>query len=102
MLINQSETALDCFHSRGFNTQIASPQQQLILNEMSFSHRASGRFDDFTIGELAKFTGLDKSSVSARRNAMMSAGLVVLSDERKCTVSGKMCQTVKLPVDLVP
>lgn len=91
MRINQAETARDVFHGRGFNTQIAQPQQCKIMAAMQ-----AGR--TYTIGELAAMLNMEKSTVSARRNAMLAAGLVELGQERKCSRSGKTCQTIRLPL----
>jgi len=91
MRIQQADTARAVFHERGFNVQIAQPQQSKILAAMRPGIT-------YTIGELAAMLGMEKSTVSARRNAMLSAGLVELGNERKCSQSGKTCQTIRLPL----
>lgn len=93
MRINQSQTAVDNYHSRGFNTSVVQPQQQKILDVM-----LDGK--TYTIGELAKLTGLDKSAVSGRRNAMLAAGLIERGAHRECKISGRLCETVKRKDDL--
>lgn len=91
MLINQAATACAVFHASNFQ-----PQQQRILDEMA----QFGAGHDFTIAELAAYCHLEKSSVSARRNAMLAAGLIELGAERKCSISGKTVQTVHLKAEL--
>ena len=89
--INQAPTAIANYH--GFVLPYATqPQQLRILDKMKQSH-----LPDFTIGELSYLTNMDKSTVSARRNAMLQAGTLILGTERKCKFSEKVCQTVKLP-----
>ncbi|HLP99186.1 MAG TPA: helix-turn-helix domain-containing protein [Sideroxyarcus sp.] len=89
MKINQAKTSISCF--REYASKNAGAQQQRILSFMQ-----PGR--DYTIGELASMTNLEKSTVSGRRKEMIAAGLVILGDERKCKCSGITCQTVKLNV----
>lgn len=59
MLIAQAETAIACFHAHT-GTGKAATQRAHILD---FIARQGG---DWTIGELAKALGLEKSTVSAR------------------------------------
>lgn len=92
MRINQSQTAIDNFHSRGFNAAV-QPQQQKILDVM-----LDGK--TYTIGELTKLTGLDKSAVSGRRNAMLAAGVIERGANRECKISNRFCETVKRKSDL--
>ncbi|MDD3884539.1 MAG: helix-turn-helix domain-containing protein [Gallionella sp.] len=87
MRINQADTAREVFHTTDFQ-----PQQQRILDLIN---RLGG---DWTIGEIAASTGLDKSAVSGRRNSLLAIGAVELGHERKCSRSGKTCQTIRLPV----
>ena len=50
-----------------------------------------------TIAEIAKALGMEKSSVSGRRNELIAAGRLVLAGERKCSVTQRRVQAVKLP-----
>lgn len=90
MRINQSQTAISNFHSSNFHGSVVQPQQQKILDVM-----VSG--NTYTIGELARLTGIDKSAVSGRRNAMLADGLLERGEERECSISGRTCETVGLP-----
>jgi len=92
MLINQAATACRVFHASNFQ-----PQQQRIIDEMA----QFGRNTNFTIAELATYCHMEKSSVSARRRAMLDAGILELGAERKCSISGKTVQTVHLKTDLL-
>lgn len=89
MKINQASTASNHFHSDGFHARIVSPQQALILEHMRVGK-------DYTIGELAWLTKIDKSAVSGRRNAMLKAGILERGLARKCVFSEVHCETVKL------
>lgn len=101
MLINQSQTACDVFHSRSFNTQVAQPQQQKILNAMAKA-LFFGWPDDFTIGELADLANLDKSAVSGRRHALLSRedSPIERGEDRECSISGRKCETVQFKASL--
>lgn len=50
-----------------------------------------------TIAEIAQALHIEKSSVSGRRNELIAAGRLVLADERKCSVTGRYVQCVKVP-----
>ena len=89
MRIQQSETAIENYYSCVI-PHVEQPQQKRILDAMSYCK-------NYTIGELAKLTGLDKSSISGRRFDMLRLGLLEHGDERRCQVSGKRCETVKIP-----
>jgi hypothetical protein len=85
MLINQSNTAIHCFHENVPN--IRRGQKRRIFD-------AVNNHVDMTIGEISKETGIDKSMVSARRNEMLSEKVIKRGLLRKCCVSGVMCETV--------
>lgn len=50
-----------------------------------------------TIAEIAKALRMEKSSVSGRRNELIAAGRLVLAGERKCSVTLRTVQCVKVP-----
>jgi len=87
--INQAPTAIDHFHSADFHLKIVPASQQRILDMMQ-----PGK--DYSIGELAWLTKLEKSSVSGRRREMLDAGLIVQGQRRRCKFSDIHCETVKL------
>lgn len=91
MLIQQSDTARDAFH--GQVQKVIPHQQQQILDV--FARCAPG--NSYTIGELAFMSGLDKSAVSGRRHQMLLDGLLERGGNRRCSSSGIVCETVKLP-----
>lgn len=90
MKINQAETAIEHFHSPAFQYQTVSKQEAQIMEKMRPSM-------DYTIGELAWLTKLDKSAISGRRNDMLRKGLLIRGIARKCTFSYVHCETVRLP-----
>jgi len=90
MKIQQSDTAIDCFHRPDFNLTVIQPQQAQILDKMQHGK-------DYTIRELAHVTHMDRSTVSARRNAMLKLGLIEYGPRRKCMFSEKFVETVRLP-----
>lgn len=51
---------------------------------------------DYTIGELAHLTGMEKSSISARRRELLDGMKIEMGHNRECSISGITCQTVKL------
>lgn len=53
---------------------------------------------DYSLSELAKMTGIEKSSVSGRINELKNSGKVVESRKRACHVTGKTVNAVKLAV----
>ena len=91
MKTNVAETSVRAYYDHVI-PHVEQPQQRLILDAM---RTQPGR--DWTIGELAKLTGLDKSSISGRRFDMLRLGILERGDERRCQVSGKRCETVKIP-----
>ena len=92
MKINQTHTAIDNYHFHVL-PEVAQPCQQRILGMM----KREDDIPDWTIGEIAQATGMDKSSVSARRFEMIANGLVILGRDRKCKISNRVCQVVRLP-----
>ena len=87
--IDQAQTAIENYHSN-VKPNIQTPCRKTILNSME-----QGK--TYTIGEIAEATGLEKSSVSARRYELLAEGKLLFSASRKCTISDIMCQTVRLP-----
>lgn len=84
--INQAQTAINHFHEVVV-PNLSKSQQAHILSVMA-------RGCTYTIGELADFLGLQKSTVSARRNEMIAAGLIKHGKNRPCKISNVTCQTV--------
>ena len=89
MRINQAETAIDHYHSPAFQYRTVQKREAEILEVMQ-------RGKDYTITELAYLTHMDKSEVSARRNAMLKKKLIVRGANRKCKFTEIFVQTVKL------
>jgi len=89
MKIQQSITAIENYHRPDFNITVIQPQQAQILEKMQHGK-------DYTIRELAHVTHMDRSNVSARRNAMLKLGLIEYGPSRKCMFSEKFVETVKL------
>lgn len=85
---NVSQTSIDNYHNH-VKPHLIQPVIRQILGVMESNK-------SFTIGELAALTGLDKSCVSARRFEMIANGFVERGIDRKCSQSGKLCQTVFL------
>ena len=50
-----------------------------------------------TIAEIAFLLNMEKSSVSGRRNELIAAGRLVLAGERKCSITQRTVQAVKVP-----
>lgn len=91
MKIDQTDTAIDSYHFHVI-PYIAQPQEQALLNLMIDGN-------DYTILELAYLTGLDKSSISARRNKMLKRGLLERGADRPSIIGGnpRKCETVRKP-----
>lgn len=69
-------------------TGVTSAKQIEILNVMAY-----GR--DYSLSELGKMTGMEKSSVSGRVHELKEMGKVVESRKRACKVTGKTITAVK-------
>ncbi len=82
-------TSIDAYHSRSRRT-IGQAQCDRIVEYVERAGTA-------TIAEIAKALGMEKSSVSARRNELIAAGRLVLGARRQCAITGHNVQTVKLP-----
>ncbi|MFV0916070.1 MarR family transcriptional regulator [Ralstonia nicotianae] len=82
-------TSIDAYHSRSRRT-IGQAQCDRIVEYVERAGTA-------TIAEIAQALHIEKSSVSARRNELIAAGRLVLTDDRKCAVTGRYVQCVKLP-----
>ena len=89
MRTNVTETSIDAYHSRSRRT-IGQAQCDRIVEYVERAGTA-------TIAEIAQALHIEKSSVSARRNELIAAGRLVLTDDRKCAVTGRYVQCVKLP-----
>ena len=90
MLIRQAETAIESFHAHR-NTGRAQAQQARILR---FIGQRGG---DWSIGELARAMGMEKSTVSARVNEMVKTRDLVEMPKRKDRVSNVRVRPVGLP-----
>jgi len=84
-----TDTSIDAYHSRSRRTA-----GQLQCDRIAEYVERAGTA---TIAEIAEALTMEKSSVSARRNELIAAGRLVLTDDRKCTVTGRYVQCVKLP-----
>jgi predicted transcriptional regulator len=84
-----SETSIDCFYGHVVPV-LAQPQQIEILAAMDL-----GR--DYSLSEISRATGIEKSTVSARVNSMKSAGLVEHGPARKCSITGITIKPVRKP-----
>lgn len=84
-----TETSIDAYHSRSRRT-IGQAQCDRIVEYVERAGTA-------TIAEIAQALHIEKSSVSARRNELIAAGRLVLTDDRKCRVTGRYVQCVTLP-----
>jgi len=89
MKIAQQDTAIAAYYERV--PQIRPGQNDRVLACI----RACG---PLTISEIAKITEIDKSAVSRAQGELRAAGLLEWGDERKSSVSGVTCNTLRLPV----
>ena len=90
MLTNVQETSIDAYHSRSRRSGSKAQCDRIV----EYVERAGTA----TIAEIAQALHIEKSSVSARRNELIAAGrLVLLDEERKCKVTNRTVQAVKLP-----
>jgi hypothetical protein len=93
MKTNQAQTAIDHFHSKVERMKFTIIQQ-IIAGMLLYKDKP-----DWTIGEIAHLMRMEKSTVSARRNEMLHLFLVEYSERRHCSISGVMCETVKIKHD---
>ncbi|WP_258559181.1 MarR family transcriptional regulator [Ralstonia mannitolilytica] len=83
------DTSIDAYHSSSRRSNSKLQCDRIV----EYVERAGTA----TIAEIAKALGMEKSSVSARRNELIAAGRLVLAGERKCSVTNRTVQSVKLP-----
>ena len=84
-----TETSIDAYHSRSRRTAGQLQCDRIV----EYVERAGTA----TIAEIAKALHMEKSSVSGRRNELIAAGRLVLAGVRKCSVTNRTVQSVKLP-----
>lgn len=84
-----TETSIDAYHSSSRRTA-----GQLQCDRIAEYVERAGTA---TIAEIAKALHMEKSSVSGRRNELIAAGRLVLAGERKCSVTNRTVQSVKVP-----
>lgn len=92
MRIDQTPTACDAYHAHrasGLGTQ----QRARILALITANSEI-----DWSIGEIAHFLSMEKSTVSARLNEMLNADELVPRPARKDRRSGVTVRPVGLPV----
>ena len=82
-------TSIDAYHSRD-RRNVGKLQCDRIAEYVASVGNA-------TIAEIAKALGMEKSSVSGRRNELIAAGRLVLAGERKCSITQRTVQAVKVP-----
>lgn len=91
MLINATETQCDAFHT---HTESGKAQAQ---QERIYALMESAR-QDWSIGEIADYTGLDKSTVSARMFELrQKLKKIVWAPKRKDKISGVLVKPMQLP-----
>ena len=86
---NIAETSIDAYHS-STRRNVGKLQCDRIAEYVASVGNA-------TIAEIAKALHMEKSSVSGRRNELIAAGRLVLAGERRCSVTQRRVQAVKLP-----
>ena len=89
MLTDVQDTSIDAYHS-STRRNVGKLQCDRIAEYVASVGNA-------TIAEIAKALGMEKSSVSGRRNELIAAGRLVLAGERKCSVTLRTVQCVKVP-----
>jgi DNA-binding MarR family transcriptional regulator len=90
MLTSVLETSIDSYHAHQGSGKTKA-QQQWILDVIE-THGG-----DWSIGELAKLMGLEKSTVSARVNELVTAKELEERPKRKDRVSEILVRPVGLP-----
>lgn len=81
-------TSIACYHAHVPNFE--QPQESRLLAFIVQNGES-------TIGEMAHALGMEKSTVSARQNALREAGYLIFGLPRKCRVSGVTCKPLRLP-----
>ena len=91
MLINQAETAINHFH-----LVVSDALAPSLIERIRNFIEGHPRKPDWTIGEISFGMGIDKSTVSARRNEMLKLLILERGEKRCCSISGIRCETVRL------
>ena len=85
MRINQTTTAIDAFHAH--HGKSAAQRNRVIAF-------VDSRGGDWSIGEIARALSLEKSTVSARINELLTTGELEVRPKRKDRVSGVLVRPV--------
>ncbi len=87
------ETSVLAFHDLR-DTGRLGHQQQDILDRIQ-----PGR--DYSLSEIVRMTGFEKSAVSGRCHGLKELGLLVEGEPRKCSITGRTINPVKRPEEQV-
>lgn len=86
MLTDVQQTSIDAYHALKSSPKI-NAQEQKILNAMHINCV-------YTRHEIAKLTDMETSTVSARVNALIKAGKILVTGTRKCSITRVTVQTL--------
>ena len=91
MRINQQETSIDAFHAHRGSGQSAAQRGRIL----SFIKKSGG---NWSIGEVAHMLGMEKSTVSARMNELLTETFELVEKcRRKDRFSGIKVRALGLP-----
>lgn len=82
-------TSREAYHSIQDSGQVGA-QACFILSRLNSTR-------DYSLQEISKITGLPINAVSGRCNDLKKAGLLVESDKRPCSITGRTVHPVALP-----
>lgn len=91
MRINQSETACDHFHFVVESITGPSLRDRIVAYMQEYPRKP-----DWSIAELAHGMGLEKSTVSARRNELLHLYILERGEKRHCSITGVKVETVRI------
>lgn len=86
-------TSIDNYHQHKRSGKLGAQEQQII----DHCSRPSRFVVNWTRSELAHYTGIRLSSVCGRVNRLIEIGELEEAGTRRCTVTGKTVQAIRLP-----
>lgn len=81
-LRNVQETSVEAYHQH-WDSGVLGEQQHRVFIVLKYAEQP------MTNREIAKCLGIEPSTVSARRNELIEAGIVEAAGKRRCRVTGK-------------
>lgn len=90
MRIAAVETQINAFHAHNATGGAKAQREKILSHFQEFG-------GNWSIGELARGLGMDKSTISARINELLKEGELIALPKRQDMISGVLIRPVALP-----